>query len=103
MYVLNVNGVDCIDPSFTLFLSNGESIGNGGSTNAAIEAEIAAWYAATSPEEEQRIARRLNKLAFDHVIHAPLGMCVRYFACRKSLTGVKPGPVPFPWGVSKTA
>jgi peptide/nickel transport system substrate-binding protein len=77
-------------------------VSNGWATNAAIEAEVAAWYAATSLDEEKLIVRRLNKAAFDHVVYAPLGMCVRYFACRKNLAGVGRAPVPFPWGVNKT-
>jgi peptide/nickel transport system substrate-binding protein len=76
---------------------------NGWSANASIEAEIAAWYAATSLDEEKSIARRLNKAAFDHVVYAPLGMFLRHYAWRKNLTGVGRGPTPFFWGVSKTA
>jgi hypothetical protein len=30
-------------------------------------------------------------------------MGVKYFACRKNLTGFKPGAAPFPWRVSKLA
>jgi len=37
------------------------------------------------------------------VVYAPLGMCLRHFAWRKKLSGMVPAPVPFPWGVSKTA
>jgi peptide/nickel transport system substrate-binding protein len=103
MFVMNNVGVEFIDPSNKLLRARGELISNGWATDAAIEAEIAAWYAATSIDEEKRIARRLNEAAFDHVVYAPLGMCVRYFACRKNLAGVGRGPAPFPWGVSKTA
>jgi peptide/nickel transport system substrate-binding protein len=83
--------------------SNGDLSTNGWSSSPAVEAEVAAWYAATSPDDEKRIARRLNKAAFDHVVYAPLGILLRQFAVRKTLAGVGKGPVPFPWGVSKTA
>ncbi len=102
MYVTANTGVDFADPTNKFLRSSGELMQNGWSTNAAIEAEIAAWYAATSVDEEKSIARRLNKAAFDHVVYAPLGMCVRHYAWRKNLTGVGRGPVVF-WGVSKTA
>jgi peptide/nickel transport system substrate-binding protein len=36
------------------------------------------------------------------VVYAPLGWYLRYFAWRRSLTGVTQGPLPFFWGVSKT-
>jgi peptide/nickel transport system substrate-binding protein len=103
MHLNVVTGIDLIDPSEKLIRSNGELPGNGWSTDAAIETEVAAWYAATRLDEEKAIARRLNKAAFDHVVYAPLGMCVRHFACRSNLTGVGRGPIPFPWGVSKAA
>jgi len=41
--------------------------------NPQIEAEIAAWYDATSLDEEKTIVRRLNRLAVDYVVYAPLG------------------------------
>jgi hypothetical protein len=44
---------------------------------------------------EQWIARRLNRLAVDHIIHSPLGVYCRI------LLGV--GPVAVFWDVSKTA
>jgi len=102
MYVINNVGVEFIDPTNKVIRSKGELMQNGWSTNPSIEAEVAAWYAATSVDEEKLIARRLNKAAFDHVVYAPLGMCLRHFAWRKNLAGVGRGPMPFFWGVSKT-
>jgi peptide/nickel transport system substrate-binding protein len=103
MYINNNIGIEFIDPSNKLLRSTGELVSNGWSANDAIEAEIAAWYAATSLDEEKMIARRLNKAAFDHVIYAPFGVCLRHFAWRTNLSGVTRGPIPFPWGVSKMA
>jgi peptide/nickel transport system substrate-binding protein len=64
---------------------------------------IAAWYEARTPDEEKAVARKLNRLAFDHAIYAPLGHFLQLQAWRTSLTGVGQGPLPFFWGVSKTA
>jgi peptide/nickel transport system substrate-binding protein len=102
---INVNtGTDFVDPSNKLLRSTGELLSNGWAASAVVEAEIAAWYAATSLDEEKLIARRLNKAAFDDVVYAPFGMSVRHFACRRNLSGVAARtPLPFPWGVSKTA
>ncbi len=102
MYVTSYYGVEAIDPTNRMIRSNGELALNGWSTNAAVEAEVAAWYAATSLDEEKAIARRLNKAAFDQVVFAPLGMHLRRFAHRKNVTGIAQGPLPFFWGVGKT-
>jgi hypothetical protein len=48
-----------------------------------IEAEIAAWYDATNSDEEKTIVRRLNRLAIDHVLFAPLGVTLQHQAWRK--------------------
>jgi peptide/nickel transport system substrate-binding protein len=103
MHLNVVTGIDLIDPSEKLIRSAGDLPGNGWSANAAIEAEVAAWYAATGLDEEKAVARRLNRAAFSHVAFAPLGVSVRHFAFRRSLAGVGRGPIPFPWGVSKAA
>jgi hypothetical protein len=66
-----------------------------------VEAEVAAWLDATSPAEETVVARRLNKAALDHVVHAPIGFYLRQQAWRKNITGIAQGPLPFFWGVSK--
>src|SRR5258708_15371394 len=102
MYVTSYYGVEAIDPTNRMIRSNGELALNGWSTNAAVEAEVAAWYAATSLDEEKAIASRLNKAAFDQVVFAPLGMHLRRFAHRKNVTGIAQGPLPFFWGVGKT-
>ena len=76
---------------------------NGWANNPQIEAEIAAWYDATSLDEEKTIARRLNRLAVDQVVYAPLGVHLRHYAWRKTVGGIVPAPLPLFWGVSKTA
>ncbi len=92
------------DPSSSSLRADGNAIGNGWANNPQIEAEIAAWYDATSLDEEKTIASRLNRLAVDHVLYAPLGVHLRHFAWRKNVSGIVPAPgMPLFWGVRKTA
>jgi peptide/nickel transport system substrate-binding protein len=102
MYHTSIYGVECIDPTNKYLRANG-SVGVGGwPTSSVVEAEVAAWFNATTLDEEKATARRLNKVALEHVLYAPLGWYLRHYAWRKSLTGVTQGPLPFFWGVSKT-
>jgi len=103
MTVTGYFGVDFADPSSSLLRANGNEKGNGWAHNPQIEAEIAAWYDATSLDDEKTIARRLNKLAVDHVLYAPLGVSLRHYAWRKNVSGIVQAPLPLFWGVSKTA
>jgi peptide/nickel transport system substrate-binding protein len=68
-----------------------------------VEAEVAAWFEAKSIDEEKTIIRRLNKAALEHVVHVPLGFWLSHQAWRKNVNGIVKGPLPFFWGVSKTA
>jgi peptide/nickel transport system substrate-binding protein len=102
MYVSSSYGVE-YGPTYKFLRSKGELELNGWSSSPALEAEVEAWYAAKSLDEEKEIARRLNKEAFDHVPFVPLGRFKMQMAWRKSLVGVAPAPIPFPWGVKKTA
>jgi len=95
-------GVDCLDPTNKLLRANGDKAFFGWPNIPEVEAEIAAWYDAKTPDEEKLIARWLNKAALDHAIYAPLGMYLRYYAWRKNVSGIAPGPLPFFWGVAKT-
>ena len=95
--------MDCATPTTTFLRANDTVAVNGWAKSPAVEAEIAAWFDATTLEEEKSAARRLNKAALDYVVYAPLGWYLRHYAWRKSLTGVTQGPLPFFWGVSKTA
>jgi peptide/nickel transport system substrate-binding protein len=76
---------------------------NGWANNPQIEAEIAAWHDATNLDEEKAIVRRLNRLAVDHVLFAPLGVMLQHHAWRKNVSGIVQAPLPLFWGVSKTA
>src|SRR5215831_12782240 len=96
-------GVNSVDLSSVWLRANGDKAMFGWPTIPEVEAEIAAWYDAKSFDEEKTIARRLNKAALDHVVYAPLGFFLQYQAWRKNVTGIVKGPLPFFWGVSKTA
>ncbi len=57
-----------------------------------------------SLDEEKTIARRINRVALDHVVYAPLGMALLRQAWRKNVIGIVPVPgISLFWGVSKTA
>jgi peptide/nickel transport system substrate-binding protein len=103
LYHTALYGVDCATPTNSFLRANGTVAVNGWSKSAEVETEIAAWFDATTLEEEKAAARRLNKAFLDYVVYAPLGRFLRHFAWRKNLIGVTQGPLPFFWGVSKSA
>jgi len=76
---------------------------NGWAKSPAVEGEIAAWFNANTPDDERVAARRLNEVALNEVVCAPLGWYLRHSAWTKNLTGVSQGPFPFFWGVSKSS
>jgi peptide/nickel transport system substrate-binding protein len=102
MYITSFYGVDNVDPTNKMIRSRGDLPVNGWSSSPAVEAGIAAWYAATDLDDEKLITRRLNRTAFEHVVYAPLGVFLRQFARRKNIAGASRAPLPLPWGVSKT-
>jgi peptide/nickel transport system substrate-binding protein len=103
MYLTSYYGVDFADPTNRFLRADGKESANGWANNPQIEAGIAAWYDATSLDEEKKIVRRLNRLAVDDVVCAPLGVLMLHHAWRKSVSGIVQAPLPLFWGVSKTA
>ena len=103
MLTLVFPGVDLADPTNKFVRANGNEPTNGWADNPQIEAEIAAWYDATSLDEEKTIVRRINRLALEHVLYAPLGVLLTHGAWRKTVSGIVQAPLPLFWGVSKTA
>jgi peptide/nickel transport system substrate-binding protein len=101
MYHANLTGVECIDGTNKWVRANGEKASFGWPDNPQVEAEVGAWFDATSLAEEEAVARRLNKAALDHVVHAPIGCYLRQHASRKNITGIARGPLPFFWEVGK--
>jgi peptide/nickel transport system substrate-binding protein len=96
-------GVDCVDPTSRIIRANGDRAFFGWPDIPQVEAEIAAWYEAATFEEEKVVARRLNKAALDAAVYAPLGVFLQHQAWHRNITGVPQGPLPFMWGVRKTA
>jgi hypothetical protein len=45
--------------------------------------------------------RRLNRLAVDHVVYAPLGVYLEHFAWRKNVSGIVQAPLPLFGGSAK--
>jgi peptide/nickel transport system substrate-binding protein len=104
MYPVGGPAVNYINPAVNKSIrANGDDAFFGWPDSPQVEAEVAAWFDAKTLDEEKTIVRRLNKAALDHVVQAPLGWYLRHQAWRKNITGIAKGPMPFFWGVSKTA
>jgi len=97
-------GADCINPAaYNAIRANGDKAWFGWPDIPTVEKEVTAWFEAKTPEEEKAAANRLNKAALDEVVYAPTGFFLGYTAWRKTISGIAKGPLPFFWGVSKTA
>jgi peptide/nickel transport system substrate-binding protein len=103
MYHTSVYGVDWVFPTSPFIQATGTSVVDGWAKSPSVEAEIDAWFAADRLEDEKAAARRLNEAALKDVMCAPLGWYLRHYAWNKELAGVTQGPLPFFWGVSKSA
>ena len=96
-------GADWTNPATNKHVrANGDDAWFGWPKSPQVEAEVAAWFEAKTLDEEKTIMRGLNKAAFDHVVHVPLGLWLSHQAWRKNVTVIVQGPLPFFWGVSKT-
>jgi peptide/nickel transport system substrate-binding protein len=97
-------GADCTNPAVAIGTrANGDKAWFGWPDVPEVEAQITAWYEAKTLDEEKAAMRRLNKAALDNVVYAPTGFFLTYQAWRKNVTGIVKGPLPFFWGVAKTA
>jgi peptide/nickel transport system substrate-binding protein len=98
------SGADCVNPaSYIALRATGEKAWFGWPNSPQIEADVGAWFDAKTLDEEKATIRKLNKDALDFAIYAPTGFFLSYQAWRKNVSGVVQGPLPFFWGVSKTA
>ena len=98
------SGADCINPApYTAIRANGDGAWFGWPNSPEIEKDVADWFDAKSLDDEKAAIRRLNKDALDFVVYAPTGLFLSYQAWRTSVSGISKGPLPFFWGVSKTA
>jgi peptide/nickel transport system substrate-binding protein len=97
-------GADCISPAaYNAIRANGDQAWFGWPNSPQVEAEVTSWFEAKNLAEEQAAMARLNKAALDFVVYAPTGFFLSYQAWRKNITGIAKGPLPFFWGVAKTA
>jgi peptide/nickel transport system substrate-binding protein len=97
-------GADCLNPAtYNGIRGSGDKAWWGWPTSPAVEKEVMAWFEAKSLDEEKTAVNRLNRAALEDVIYAPTGFFLSYTAWRKNISGVAKGPLPFFWGVSKTA
>jgi peptide/nickel transport system substrate-binding protein len=97
-------GADCLNPaSYTGIRGNGDKAWWGWPTSPAVEKEVTSWFEAKTLDEEKAAVGRLNRAALEDVIYAPTGFFLSYTAWRKNVSGIAKGPLPFFWGVSKTA
>jgi peptide/nickel transport system substrate-binding protein len=97
-------GADCINPAaYNAIRANGDKAWFGWPDIPSVEKEVTAWFEAKTLDEEKAAANRLNKAALDEVVYAPTGFFRGYTAWRKTVSGIAKGPLPFFWGVSKTA
>jgi peptide/nickel transport system substrate-binding protein len=98
------SGADIINPAVSIGIrASGDSGWFGWPNVPEVEAQVTAWYDAKTLDEEKAAVRRLNKAALDNVVYAPTGFFLMYQAWRRNVSGVVKGPLPFFWGVAKTA
>jgi peptide/nickel transport system substrate-binding protein len=104
MFLTVLSGADCANPATYPYLhANGDAAYFGWPNSPQIEAEITAWFEADTLDKEKAVSRRLNKAAFENVVFAPTGWYTLYQAWRSNISGIVKGPLPFFWGVTKTA
>lgn len=97
-------GADCINPAvYAAIRANGDGAWFGWPNLPEVEKEVTAWFDAKDIEEEKTVMKRLNKAALEGVVFAPTGFFLGYQAWRKNVTGIVQGPLPFFWGVGKSA
>jgi peptide/nickel transport system substrate-binding protein len=97
-------GADCINPApYTAIRANGDGAWFGWPNSPEVEKEVSAWFEAKNLDEEKAAMGRLNKAALDYVVYAPTGFFLSYQAWRKNVSGIAKGPLPFFWGVGKSA
>ena len=97
-------GADCVSPApYNAIRANGDKAWFGWPNVPQVEAEISNWFEAKNLDEEKAAIKKVNKAAIDNVVYAPTGFFLTYQAWRKNVSGVVKGPLPFFWGVAKTA
>jgi peptide/nickel transport system substrate-binding protein len=96
-------GADCINPAaYTALQATGDNAWFGWPKSDAVQAGIAAWYAAPDLAAEKTAIINTNKAAFEDVVYGPTGFFLGYQAWRQNISGVVKAPFPVFWGVQKS-
>ena len=95
------SGLDQWDPAVNSSLrALGRAGGPGWPDSPKIEGLRDTWLAAGSLDEQKRVAREIQREAFDVVPYIPLGQMFSPMAYRKEITGVLDG-YPLFWNVKR--
>ncbi|OYX82279.1 MAG: hypothetical protein B7Y75_06535, partial [Azorhizobium sp. 35-67-5] len=83
--------------------ANGDKAWFGWPDSPPVEEAVVSWFDAKNVEEEKVAMGKLNAAAMKDAVYAPTGFFLSYTAWNKNVSGVTKGPLPFFWGVSKSA
>lgn len=81
--------------------SGSDTAWSGWPRNARVEELRTAYIAATTLDEQKKIAREIQQIAFDEGFYFNAGEFQSVAAWRTSLKGLQPGPLTLFWGVGK--
>ncbi|WP_108260450.1 ABC transporter substrate-binding protein [Mangrovicoccus ximenensis] len=94
------SGTDCVNPAAYIGLqAGGDDAWFGWPESAEVQAGIAEWYAAETPEAERAAAEKINAAAMETVVFGLAGFNLEQQAWRNSITGIEAAPLPLFWGV----
>lgn len=97
-------GADCLSPAgYNALRANGEKAWFGWPNSPKTEEGITAWFEAADLEAEKAALAKTNEAAVDDVVYGVTGFFLSYQAWRSNVQGVKSGPLPFFWDVTKEA
>jgi peptide/nickel transport system substrate-binding protein len=69
--------------------------------SAEMETLAQKWLAAPTAEDRSAVAARMQALGLADAATVPLGQFFLRTAYRSNVAGIRPAPVPFPWGIEK--
>jgi peptide/nickel transport system substrate-binding protein len=95
-------GADCLSPAgYNALRANGDKAWFGWPSSPATEAGITEWFEAKDVEAEKAALAKTNAAAVNDVVYGVTGFFLSYQAWRKNVSGIRSGPLPFFWGVTK--
>ena len=93
---------DMLSPALNIPLrANGDKAWFGWPTDPKLEELIDAWFKASDPAMQKKLADEIQVEAYQEVPYVPTGQFVVPTAYRKSLDGIIIAPVVFLWNVEK--